>query len=323
MPILSICIPTYNRSRELKDCISSIIASAHGYENNIEIIVSDDAGTDNTKEIVTILQKNCHFLKYHKNIKNTRDGNFYILANMASGKYIWIFGDDDKMAPNAVGTILKLIESDYNPIICNYSIWSKDFSHMINSKYFHLPNDKTIREPNDLMRNLGLKLGLISCVIIKKKSFIILPKEEYEPFLSYGFSFLYSIYTAMLYGCYAYFVSEPIILYRGSNSNSDKDWWYKCFVTGSSLIFEELIKKGYSKEAVFRAKHSVIKDYVMHDISFRRRNGEKLNGLFSLMLPFYKRHWFFWIVCVPMLFLPKFFICMGNKIVNKLRFRCI
>jgi len=319
MPILSICIPTYNRFYQLKECLVSILFSAKGHESDIEIIVSDDASTDNTKETVSELQNKYPFVKYHRNVANTRDGNFYILANLAAGKYIWIFGDDDKMAPNAVSTILKLIESDYNPILCDYSIWSNDFSRMLNSKYLDFTNDKTIRNPDDLLRNMGLKLGFISCVIIKKESFLSLPPEEYEPYLNYGFAFLYSLYTAMLYQCHAYLVAEPTILQRGANSCSERDWWYKCFVKGSSLIFHELIKKGYSTEAAFRAEHMVLKDYVMHDISLRKRNGESMGGIFSLMLPHYKRHRFFWIVIVPMLIAPKFCIWLGNRAVVNFR----
>lgn len=63
----------------------------------------------------------------------------------------------------------------------------------------------------------------------------------------------------------------------------------------------------------------VLKDYVMHDISFRKGNSKSLEGIFRLMLPLYKWHWFFWVVIVPMIFLPKSFIWMGNKTVVTLR----
>lgn len=88
MPILSICIPTYNRFYQLKECLVSILFSTKGHETDIEIIVSDDASTDNTKETVSELQNKYPFVKYHRNVANTRDRNFYILANLEAGKYI-------------------------------------------------------------------------------------------------------------------------------------------------------------------------------------------------------------------------------------------
>jgi abequosyltransferase len=315
MAVLSICIPTYNRALELKDCLLSIIESVRGYKEDIEIIVSDDAGTDNTKEIVESFQSTYSFIKYHRNSKNTRDENFYILANMAAGKYLWIFGDDDKMAPHAIGRIFDLIKSDRNLIICNYSIWSNDFSKRINDKYLKYKNDKSFDNHNELLKDLGLKLGFISCIVIKKESFLTLSPAEYGPYIEYGFSFLYSLYTAVRYRCNAYIIAEALVLQRGSNSCSDRDWWYKCFAVGSSMIFEELRKKGYTNEAVQNAKYLVLKDYVMHDISLRKRSGNNLDGIYQLMLPIYKKYWFFWLIIVPMIFAPCSFIWLGNRVV--------
>lgn len=325
MPLLSICIPTYNRSRLLHVSLTSILNSVKGYEDKIEIVISDNASTDDTGSVIARFQKEYQFIRYHRNEQNVMELNYYVCAGLATGKYIWIYSDDDIMEANAVAEVLNRISQYYNLIIANHSLWTNDFLSAVKQRMFPLEEDITFYNHNTLLSQLGLRLGFISCVIIKRDIFFTLDREDYESYVEYGFPFLFSVYTAVIRECRAHIIAEPIFAQRGANSDGymDKARWYKCFVTGSSLIFEELIKRGYSKEAVFRAKHSVIKDYVMHDISFRRRNGEKLNGLFSLMLPFYKRHWFFWIVCVPMLFLPKFFICMGNKIVNKLRFRCI
>jgi hypothetical protein len=81
------------------------------------------------------------------------------------------------------------------------------------------------------------------------------------------------------------------------------------------MIFEELRKKGYTNEAVQNAKYLVLKDYVMHDISLRKRSGNNLDGIYQLMLPIYKKYWFFWLIIVPMIFAPCSFIWLGNRVV--------
>ena len=49
--ILSICIPTYNRVGLLKESINAIIEQKNTFDiNNIEIVISDNASTDGTKE---------------------------------------------------------------------------------------------------------------------------------------------------------------------------------------------------------------------------------------------------------------------------------
>jgi len=45
--LLSICVPSYNRSKELCRLVDSI-----DLEENIELVVCDDGSTDNTKEVL-------------------------------------------------------------------------------------------------------------------------------------------------------------------------------------------------------------------------------------------------------------------------------
>jgi glycosyltransferase involved in cell wall biosynthesis len=50
-PKLSICIPTYNRAQTLRETIDSILPQILG-NFNIEILISDNASTDDTPSIV-------------------------------------------------------------------------------------------------------------------------------------------------------------------------------------------------------------------------------------------------------------------------------
>ena len=47
MYLLSICIPTYNREKNLKEMLDSI-----KFYSNVEIVVCDDGSTDNTNQLV-------------------------------------------------------------------------------------------------------------------------------------------------------------------------------------------------------------------------------------------------------------------------------
>ncbi|MDD2524542.1 MAG: glycosyltransferase, partial [Endomicrobiaceae bacterium] len=52
-PLLSICIPTYNRADYLNQSIQSIVNS-DGFGDKVEIVISDNCSTDNTE--ITCLQ---------------------------------------------------------------------------------------------------------------------------------------------------------------------------------------------------------------------------------------------------------------------------
>ena len=68
--LLSICIPTYNRSEKLDNCLNSILISIQNVkERNFEICISDNCSSDNTEKIVK-KYKNIFEINYHKNNDN-------------------------------------------------------------------------------------------------------------------------------------------------------------------------------------------------------------------------------------------------------------
>ena len=317
--ILSICIPTYNRSAYLKGCLESILRSAAGYKEKIEIIISDNASTDDTKTKGEELQNKYHFIKYHRNETNVIDKNFFIAAGLAGGDYVWILGDDDRIEENAIEEVFEEIRAGYNLIVVNHSIWLNQFSQEFKKKAIPLAKDIVFINHNKLLSVLGPRLGFISSVVIKRDIFLKVPSFEYEPFLEFGFAFLLSVYMAVLKNCRAYFIAKPLVKQTGNLKGLALSVWYKVFAVGSSLAFEKLGRQGYSSRAVYSAKHLMLRDYIMHDVSYRKRKGESLKGIFRFILPYYKKHWFFWIVIVPGLFLHKALIKIINKIAISLQ----
>jgi glycosyltransferase involved in cell wall biosynthesis len=77
-PVISICIPTYNREQLIGDCLDSVVSQIN--DNNlslIEIIISDNASTDNTKKIVETYQQKYSNISYYRN-----DSNLGLIRNI-------------------------------------------------------------------------------------------------------------------------------------------------------------------------------------------------------------------------------------------------
>ncbi|WP_378950651.1 glycosyltransferase [Pelosinus sp. sgz500959] len=93
MPKVSIIIPTYNRREYLEESLESVLAQDY---KNLEIIVSDNASTDGTNELLEDFSLDKR-IKYHRNEENK--GFYYnhynSLYNLATGDYALIMGDDD------------------------------------------------------------------------------------------------------------------------------------------------------------------------------------------------------------------------------------
>jgi glycosyltransferase involved in cell wall biosynthesis len=48
-PFVSVCIPTYNGARHIRECIESALSQTYG---DVEILVVDDLSADDTVSIV-------------------------------------------------------------------------------------------------------------------------------------------------------------------------------------------------------------------------------------------------------------------------------
>lgn len=104
---LSICITSYNRTKELFRCLNSIESKLG---NEIEIIVSEDCSPkkDEIREIVEEYIKKAKFkVIFNSNEINLGyDRNLGKLIELARGKYILFLSDDDSLISDALDKII-------------------------------------------------------------------------------------------------------------------------------------------------------------------------------------------------------------------------
>ena len=76
-PLLSICIPTYNRSECLAQTVESIINS-NSFDNRVEIVISDNCSTDDTEQVCRNYTNMYSNIKYYRQLEPTdiADKNF-------------------------------------------------------------------------------------------------------------------------------------------------------------------------------------------------------------------------------------------------------
>ena len=125
-PFFSVVIPTYNRSDYLNVAIKSVLRQSF---NDYEIIVSDNASTDDTEKICkSFKNKRIKYFKNSTNIGISR--NIYKVIKLASGNYIFTLGDDDFILKK--DTLLNV----YNVVTKNnYGVVRLKFIYHDNYKY--------------------------------------------------------------------------------------------------------------------------------------------------------------------------------------------
>jgi len=109
---LSICIPTYNRSGSLTNCLNSIAIAAKDHVGRFEICVSDNGSDDDTRSAVEKAPLSL-VINYNKNSKNLGiPRNFLHVVSMAKGEFVWLIGDDDLLLPDAFDRLLPLLDNN-------------------------------------------------------------------------------------------------------------------------------------------------------------------------------------------------------------------
>lgn len=120
-PLVSIFIPTYNCEVFIKECLDSVLAQNYP---NMEIVISDDASTDNTAIILREYKaKHPDKIKLNINLNNlgiTKNCN--VALSMCTGKYIAFFAGDDVMLPGKIQKQVNYMENNLNCTICYHNV---------------------------------------------------------------------------------------------------------------------------------------------------------------------------------------------------------
>src|SRR5579862_8549592 len=102
---LAVCIPTYKRPDQLQQCVRSVIAAAAPY--CVPIVIVDDSTDDTNRQVIADLQAQYEYIATERNTSNQGiDRNIVRSVDLCPCEYAWILGEDDRMLPGAIRTVL-------------------------------------------------------------------------------------------------------------------------------------------------------------------------------------------------------------------------
>lgn len=99
-PLLSICIPSYNRSTLAEKLTKNILK----HTGNFEVCIHIDGSTDDSLERLQSINDPRLHLGYSPN--QGRGGALYSAVNMAQGRFVMLFDDDDTLFHSGLDVIL-------------------------------------------------------------------------------------------------------------------------------------------------------------------------------------------------------------------------
>ena len=157
-PVLSVVVPTHNRPTELIVAVSSLADQlTGGLERKVEIIVSDNASGPETQEVIKALADRYPAVSY---LFHARDEGgffqFFAAPWRARGRWTWVFGSDDALAPGGLAHIVDLLERERPGFLAlNKRIANADLSRELNPSANAVP-DRRFDSFIDLFCALGM-----------------------------------------------------------------------------------------------------------------------------------------------------------------------
>ena len=150
LPLVSICIPTYNGETYLDEALSSIQKQSY---KHLEVIVSDDGSIDSTLKKVEVFK---NIVDYKVNIYLHQPkgigANWNNCIKNANGAYIKFLFQDDVLLPECIEDMVKVLE--HNPsvglVACKRDI-------IFPSEYFSAKIEAWIKTYGDLQKNLPVQ----------------------------------------------------------------------------------------------------------------------------------------------------------------------
>jgi len=189
MSSLSIVIPTYNRADKLLRLLGNIETELANCRmaDQVQILVSDNASTDDTQTKVASFRSQQFGLNYFRQERNIGfDGNVRFLYEVAKTDYVWFFSDDDILLPGAISTVLKGLTT-IKPDVLLFS-----FIQPMGSKIrtFDFPDQFAyITDAKEIIRTFA-RCSKVSQYVCRKIELNELQRKELEPFYENGFFWL-------------------------------------------------------------------------------------------------------------------------------------
>lgn len=139
-PLFSVLIANYNNGKYLMDAINSVYAQTY---TNWEIILVDDASTDNSKELYKELEKDSRIHIFYNEENKGCGYTKRRCAELANGELCGFLDPDDMLLPQAVDSHVKIQVAN-------------DFVSCVFSRYYNCDKDMNIMSE---LRHLVIKDG--------------------------------------------------------------------------------------------------------------------------------------------------------------------
>jgi abequosyltransferase len=315
-PLLTIAIPTYNRSSYLGRLLDSLVPQLKN-EPRVELLISDNASPDGTQATLEGYREQGLIFRSIRNQTNVgADGNIGQCFAEASGKYVWIIGDDDVVIQGGLAAVLGLLSQEEFDIV---HLRAKD---IVKDKQPHVlslpPRIEIIHDPRIFALRTHVFLTFIAGNVINKQRVLSLPHRPFSELIGTSLGHLSWTYTALRHFRKGACILDPLIA-----AGADDRGGYALF-TVFGTNFKHITETWLVEPALVRivlngTLQTFFPTFVLHSkLQIGSFSGEKPDALLGSLFSDNYRYYFF---VYPLLKLPSalgriwLFLC---RVVNRL-----
>lgn len=177
-PRVSIGMPVFNADKYLEEALDSILSQTY---SDFELIISDNASNDRTREICTAYAAADERIQYHRNRTNLGAArNFNRVFEMSTGEYFKWASYDDVLGPAYLSRCVEILDRDPLVVACHSKTGRIDeHSELVSVyeeyQYLRLTSNRPHERFFDLIRlnhSCNIVFGLMRSSALEKTSLI-------------------------------------------------------------------------------------------------------------------------------------------------------
>jgi glycosyltransferase involved in cell wall biosynthesis len=141
-PLFSLLIANYNNGKYIKETIDSVYAQDY---TNWEIIIVDDASTDNSKEIYTEYINEPRIKVFYNEVNKGVTYTKWRCIENAQGELCGFLDPDDSIMPSTLSLMAKAhaLDEDISIVSSRYYACDENMNILHESGYLRIPKDKS------------------------------------------------------------------------------------------------------------------------------------------------------------------------------------
>lgn len=310
---LSVCIPTYNRGSFIGELLDSIIAQT-GHSCEVEVVVSDNASTDQTQDVIDAYRDRLPRLVYYRADENKgADRNFLKVVDLATGDYCWLMGSDDKLEPGSIAEIEKNLRA--NPDVAGISLNRNAYSFDLDKRIYErpvaggeLPADARLVGSEKIFCLLGEYFGYLSGQVVNRALWNgVVDQENVEEYFN-AYVHIYIIGKMLEVEPTWLYIAQPCVGWRSANDSFLSQGEFKRMAI-DVVGYEKIARGLFGTESaayhqVNRTVGSVHVRYAVLGAKLKGVDGGFFRQAVPLLIGSYWRYPAFWTHTAPLFLVP-------------------